>query len=285
MAGGAYAFFPLVGEDGIVRFFAGGRDADGRSRVGIVVVKWGDAPRVVDVTDEPVLDLGDHGAFDVDGVSYPWLVETGSVLRLYFTGWRRLTGDVPWTTQLGLAVSDDGGFSFKRVTTDTIMPATVDEPIGVGSVCVTRDRDQWLMYYTRLFPWNVGCDPPRPYYNIWEAASLDGITWQPTGVNVVPDQNGEYAVAAPSLFETGRERQLYFTARGHRYRLFASADVGGTFNRLPGPIAIPSSDWDDDMQCYPHVREIEGKRYLFYCGNGYGRSGVGFAEWVPSTNP
>ncbi len=71
MSGGAYAFMPVVEANGIVRFFACGRDDLGRSRIGILTYQWGDTPKLLDVTAEPVLDLGDAGCFDMDGVAYP----------------------------------------------------------------------------------------------------------------------------------------------------------------------------------------------------------------------
>ena len=36
-------------------------------------------------------------------------------------------------------------------------------------------------------------------------------------------------------------------------------------------------DWDSDMLCYPHVFECNGKEYLLYNGNEFGRYGFGLA--------
>ncbi len=36
-------------------------------------------------------------------------------------------------------------------------------------------------------------------------------------------------------------------------------------------------DWDSDMLCYPHVFECDGKVYLLYNGNEFGRYGFGLA--------
>jgi len=37
-------------------------------------------------------------------------------------------------------------------------------------------------------------------------------------------------------------------------------------------------EWDSDMQCYPHVFECDGKVFLLYNGNEFGRYGFGLAE-------
>ena len=58
MSGGAYAFMPVVEANGIVRFFACGRDDLGRSRIGILSYQWGDTPKLLDVTFEKYQPLG-----------------------------------------------------------------------------------------------------------------------------------------------------------------------------------------------------------------------------------
>jgi hypothetical protein len=47
----------------------------------------------------------------------------------------------------------------------------------------------------------------------------------------------------------------------------------------PGLI-VDEGTWDSDMQCYPHVFGCDGKTYLLYNGNAFGRDGFGLAELV-----
>ena len=37
-------------------------------------------------------------------------------------------------------------------------------------------------------------------------------------------------------------------------------------------------EWDSDMQCYPNAFECDGKVYLLYNGNQFGRFGFGLAR-------
>jgi hypothetical protein len=281
MSGGAYAFMPLVEPDGIVRFFACGRDDQGRSRIGIIRFKWGETPKLLDVTRDPVLDLGDPGCFDMDGVAYPYLVQSHGRLLMYYVGWNKLGGRAPWVTNLGLAVSDDDGSSFKRVTRAPILPRTNDDPIGSASSCIVPHGDgSWTLYYTKLLSWDAGMTPPGPCYNIWKARSTDGVSWSPLNQNVIGHDKGEYALCAPCLHRFGDQTVMFFSARGHRYRLFAApAAADGSFRKINQPLRIVPGDWDDDMQCYGHVVAIHDRCYIFYCGNGFGRAGVGYAEW------
>jgi hypothetical protein len=282
MAGGAGAFFAMPQDSSTVRLFLTGRDKTIRTRVGIVTLKWSGRPEVVDVTRESVIDLGELGAFDMDGVSYPWLVEREGALFMYYVGWNRLGGEIPFRNQIGLAVSEDGGKRFRRVNKAPLFPLTDGEPIGSGSHCVEKVPGGWRMFYTSFLRWERATDGPRHYYHIREAHSKDGIHWERPGTVAVdliaPD---EYALGAPDLDTRDGRRLLYFTARGDRYRLFAAEEgADGRWNRLPGHLEIPRGDFDSDMQCYPRSLQFGGKSYLLYSGNGYGRAGIGYAQWT-----
>ena len=38
-----------------------------------------------------------------------------------------------------------------------------------------------------------------------------------------------------------------------------------------------TGEWDSDMVCYPHLFACDGKTYLAYNGNHFGRDGFGLA--------
>jgi hypothetical protein len=40
---------------------------------------------------------------------------------------------------------------------------------------------------------------------------------------------------------------------------------------------VTPGGWDSDMVCYPHVFECDGKVYILYNGNEFGRYGFGLA--------
>jgi hypothetical protein len=282
MSGGAGAFFAMSGSNDTVRLFLTGRDKTIRTRIGIVTLQWSKTPEVLDVAREPVFDLGALGNFDMDGVSYPWIVETGGALFMYYVGWNRLGGEIPFRNQIGLAVSEDGGKNFRRVTRAPLLPLTDSEPIGSGSCCVEQVPGGWRLYYTNFLRWERRPDGPRHYYHVREAFSKDGVHWERPGkvvIDLVPPD--EYALGAPDLDLSNDRRVLHFTARGLRYRLFASVEASdGAWMRLPGHIEIPRGAFDSDMQCYPRTFKFRGTTYLLYSGNGYGRAGIGYAEWT-----
>ena len=42
---------------------------------------------------------------------------------------------------------------------------------------------------------------------------------------------------------------------------------------------LPRSEegWDSDMTAYPYVVVHEGRKFMFYNGNNFGKTGVGYA--------
>src|SRR3954463_3063032 len=87
MGGGAGPVFAMPHGKDTVHLFLTGRDEAVRSRIGVVTLRWSERPEVIDVTREPVFDLGECGSFDMDGVSYPWLVKADGALLMYYVGW------------------------------------------------------------------------------------------------------------------------------------------------------------------------------------------------------
>ena len=82
---------PLLLEDGRIRVYVGFRDQQGVSRVGYVEVSGHDPTRVIEFSNEPVLDIGLPGTFDDNGVVPSAVVSTGKDIRLYYAGSRSIT--------------------------------------------------------------------------------------------------------------------------------------------------------------------------------------------------
>ena len=57
---------------------------------------------------------------------------------------------------------------------------------------------------------------------------------------------------------------------------------GLTWIRLDSKVGINISTkgWDSEMIEYPFIFDHKGDRYMFYNGNGYGRTGIGLAKLI-----
>ena len=64
------------------------------------------------------------------------------------------------------------------------------------------------------------------------------------------------------------------------YRMgYAESEDGIRYERKDQEVGIDVSEsgWDSEMVCYPFVFNHKGQKYMLYCGNGYGKTGFGYA--------
>ena len=228
-----------------------------------------------------VLLPGELGCFDDNGVTPSWIVDDGAGTKhLYYIGWRPRS-----TTRMsvvaGLALSADGGSTFTRSSRAPILRLTNAEPFSILTApCVLRDGGRWRMWYVSGTGW-VHADLPR--YNIKYAESPDGVDWKQTGhVCIEAESQDETSLARPCVVSDDRVYRMWYSTKkgGRSYRIgYAESADGLTWNRMDHEAGIDVSDsgWDSEMIEYPFVFAHEGRRYMLYNGNDYGRNGAGLA--------
>jgi hypothetical protein len=274
--------------DEVLRIYFGARDRHGRSHLAYLEVEAGDPRRVLGLHDRPVLPLGEPGTFDDSGIMPSWLVNHEGRKYLYYIGWNpQLT--VSYRLAIGLAVSEDGGQSFRKYSTGPILDRALDEPYFNTAPCVLREGDTWRMWYVSCTGWEVVDGRTEPRYHVRYAESLDGILWRRTGLVCIDYDAGTQAIGRPCVFaENGAYRMLYSyrgidsyrTDPARSYRLgYAESTDGLAWARSDNEVGIERSEsgWDSEMieYCY-HLRH-RGRTYLFYNGNEFGRTGIGYA--------
>ena len=113
------------------------------------------------------------------------------------------------------------------------------------------------------------------------AESKNGIHWEPSGQIALNFKSPEeYAMSKPCVLQQGQGYQMWYSYRGAAYRIgYAESSDGVEWQRLDDRAGIDVSPegWDSEMICYPNVFEFEGKKYLLYNGNEYGKTGIGLA--------
>lgn len=284
MEGGLGAFFPRITAAGHLELLVSGRDAKGESRIGAMVFEWGETPRLLHVSD-PLLDKGDLGAFDMNGAGYPWIVEAGDLQRMFYVGWTRMAGDIPFRNQMGLAqrTGDDG--PFERVSRASWFPATDSEPIATGSCSVDQLPDgRWRVLYVNFVAWERTGGSVTHRYNVRQAFSRDGLTFDRDASTVAVELEGdEVAIGTPAPRWVDGAQEILFTARTDFYRIYSvPVSAGGEISRRRTLLDIPNGDWDRETQAYPKVLRHAGRDWLFYCGDGYGRAGIGMVALPPT---
>jgi hypothetical protein len=235
---------------------------------------------VVGHDPQPVLSPGPLGAFDDSGVTMSCVVESDAGTLLYYTGWT-LGVSVPFYFYVGAAVRVHGQSDFRRVSPAPILERSAIDPYLTASPWVLREEGTWRMWYVSCSGWEMVDGAPRHRYHLRYAQSTDGLHWRRNGQVAIDFANrDEYAMSRPCVIGGDGSYRMWFSVRGESYRLaYAESADGVRWKRDDSRAGLPASsgDWDSEMVAYPALFERQGVEYLLYNGNGYGRSGIGYA--------
>jgi len=256
-----------------------GRDESNRSVIGKIKIKISDSINVLSIESKPTFQYGELGAFDENGVSYPCVVKDKRTSYLYYTGWMPsiLT---PFQNHVGLAKWN--GHSFIRISKAPILERNNDDYLSTGSVFVMKENAKWHMWYTAFVKWENENGKIKHYYKIKYAESIDGINWKRENIVCIDFKNeNEYAICRPSVIKHNGMYHMYFCYRGDTYKIgYAYSKDGKKWERednLAG-INYSSSGWDSKELCYPNIFQHKNQLYMLYCGNNYGKEGLGMAR-------
>jgi predicted GH43/DUF377 family glycosyl hydrolase len=279
-----HAMLPIadsIGED-LYRIYFSGRDKLNRSLIGYLEIDINEPQHILKLSEKPVLGLGKLGCFDDNGVTPTWIVNHEGKKYMYYLGWNK-GSTVRAAEVTGLAVSHDGGDTFKRFSKAPILGRTDREPYLILVIsCVLIEGKIWRMWYDSADEW-LNKDLPR--YNIKYAESKDGINWTRKGIVSVDFKSPEESRVSRGcvMKEDGIYKMWFCYALGSGgYRMgYAESGDGIQFQRKDEQVGIGLSEsgWDSEMICYPNVFNHKGQKYMLYCGNGYGKTGFGYAVW------
>lgn len=258
------------------RVYFGARDEQNRSSVGFVDIDLARPGAILGVSREALLGPGERGAFDDSGVSVGWIVEAGERLQLYYVGWS-LGVTVPFRNSIGLAVGTDRGLV--RVSRAPILDRSEIDPFSLSYPCVLAEADGWKMWYGSTVRWAE--QGPGMKHVLKLARSTDGVRWVATGaICLDSDRAGEEMFARPSVVRDRGRYRMWYSVRGATYRIgYAESPDGVEWTRKDeeGGLAPSGEGWDSESVEYPFVFLDQGRTYMVYNGNGYGRTGLGLA--------
>lgn len=270
------------------------RDETGKYLSDIVFVDFNKAFEIISVSDKPVLSQGQLGCYDEHGIFPLNILRTESKLFGYIGGWNRRVS-VSVDGSIGVAISSDNGTTFQRIGDGPVLTSSLHEPFLIGDPFVKRYGTKFHMWYIFGTTWTVFSHDAQPdrTYKIGHAESDDGIEWtkREGGRQIVTDRLGtEESQAMPTVIKIDEIYHMYFCYResldfrksknrGYRIGHAYSTDMlNWVRDDSNAGIDVTEGSWDSDMLCYPHVFEMDGKVFLMYNGNEFGRHGFGLAR-------
>jgi predicted GH43/DUF377 family glycosyl hydrolase len=280
--------------DDRIRVYIASRPKPGLSLTGYVDLDVVQPNRVLAVSERPILEPGGPGSFDEHGIMPSAVVRDGERVRLYYSGWCRLAGKAPYHNTTGLAVSEDGGRTFRRECEGPVLDRSPNEAFSATSPYVLQHEGAWHAFYSAGLGWLEIDGKLEHVYDIRHAVSADGVEWRRTPQPALPQSFAEEALTRPTILR----RQdggwdMWFCHRGSRgfrnlgdaYRIgFARSSDLWDWRRDDNAAGIDVSDagFDGEMVAYPCVLRVGSRILMFYNGNGFGSDGFAWAEWADS---
>ncbi len=244
---------------------------------------------IINISQDPVLKLGELGTFDEFGTYPVSVIRHGYDIRAYYAGFTRCES-VPFNAAIGVAISHDNGETFSRLGNGPVLSYGVDEPFVLGSPRVRVFGNNWYLWYVAGKKWMKDSERQEPVYKIRMATSDNGLDWKKAGKDIIVDVLEENECqASPDVFFSNRKYHMFFSYRyclgfktkGRGYRVgYAFSDDLMNWTRDDINVGINVSDkgWDSESISYAHVFELDSNIYMLYQGNQIGRFGFGLAQ-------
>lgn len=281
---GAHLPTAAVIEDKFIRVFFGSKDAKGFGRIGFLDLDIENPQGILNESTEPIVEIGEIGAFDDCGAVPNSVINLNDRSYLYYQGFQQSVR-VPYLTFTGLAVADLNSTGFTKFSRTPITDRTDEEPFIRSTSSVLQKDGELKMWYVSAPQWLDDENGVHYVCVIRYATSTDGINWTThPQICLEPNLPDEYAVGRPSVIYDEGIYKMWLSMRSFSkfYTIgYAESPDGINWTRMDAQAGIEKSEsgWDSEMICYPYVIKVNGKKLMFYNGNGRGLSGFGYAVW------
>lgn len=254
----------------------------GRGRIGYIDLAASDPKKILGISSIPVLDLGEDGMFDDNGLLLGDVLRVKDRVYMYYVGFQIPT-KAKFIACSGLAISEDGGNSFKKARNTPIGYRVPNAPFGRCIHTVIYENGLFRIWYAVIYGWEYIDGKPYPRYDIRYVESNDGVHFDEEGIHCLSCGENEYRIGRPKVIIRGEnqyEMRYTFDTRDKEYIAgiaYSTDGIHWTRKDEDSGLFKSETGWDSEMACYPVEIETKYGTYLFYDGNGMGASGFGYA--------
>lgn len=288
------AYLPTVDVLGDkLRIYFAVLDSDMIGDVYFIEVSKKDPSKILFESKTPCLSRGRMGMFDEHGVSPSCVITLRNGVKiLYYQGWMK-TVVAPQLVFSGLAYSKDGGVTFQKYSDVPILDRNKNEYIARSAPFVREEYDNdkkipsfhiWYTSSVTGYEFEYNGKPVEKYMIRYGRSCVESYSRFLTSVKpIMPFFEGEFGLARPCVIKENGIYKMWYSIRRFDlpYRIgYAESYDGKTWSRMDNNVGIGVSEsgWDSDMICFGYVVSVDGRKLMFYNGNGYGATGIGYAE-------
>lgn len=273
----------LINKD-VIRIFVSFLDTYKVGRIGFIDVSVKNPKEILNISKSPILDIGEDGSFDDNGVTPISIIKVKEKIYLYYVGWQ-LSYKIRYFLFMGLAISQDNGESFQRISRVPILDRSNEESLIRTALTVVQDNGVFKGIYAGGDSTILLGDKIVPTYAFKYVESKDGIIWPTFGETILqPIKGKEFGFGRPFILKEEGIFKMWYSVRnineGYRIGYAESADLKH-WNRLDEKIKFISDEitlYDNQMMAFASVVRTKYGSYMFYNGNNYGEDGICFAK-------
>ena len=185
---------------------------EGKSTPTFIDVDKNNPKKILNKSETSILKLGDAGSFDWAGVMPTEIITHEGIKFLYYIGWS-LRVDVPYHNSLGLAVSEDNGQSWKKVSKGPVFSTSRLEPGYIGTVSILIENGIWRMWYLSCLNWVKSENGLEPTYDIKYAESMNGLDWTPLNITCIPLTDDEGGISSQRVLKINNQYHMWYSIR------------------------------------------------------------------------
>jgi len=276
-------------------YYAGG-DKAGKRRICLAIAKVDDLSKWE--RQGPLFDVGGNGMFDELWCVLPCIHRVGRLWHMYYTGRSAKTGvGLQGFYGMGLAVSEDL-IHWKKHSAEPLLtgdgfeqfPKNIGIAGGGRILEIPQPSGPPLLRMHYTLPTGTPSNDlkiDQAKHSV-TAESTDGMTWTNKRIVLSPRLEADYenaATIALNVWKTKTRWRAIYAGIGTKFGAYslceAVSEDGLAWERgAPGEnLALPpqGKGWESKMTEYPNVIQEGDQLRLFYCGNGYGSTGIGTA--------
>lgn len=281
---------PIQIEKGKIRIFFTRIDQNGKGLPFFIDVDDQNPSKILTEPTGPLMTLGLPGSFDDAGALCTSVIQDtdNTKLVMYYAGFELLKS-IRYRIFTGIAVSNDNGETFERISSTPALDRRDGEALFRGGPFVMKDDDNYRIWYVSGNTWIDINNKEMPVYNLKTMTSSSLFEWDysPKTALKLDSKKDEHGFGRPWITK-GKDGtyHLFYSIRVQskgQYALgYAQSKDGISWNRMDNEVGLNSNDFSFESEaiCYSAVISVENHTYCFYNGNNFGIDGIAAAELI-----
>ena len=268
----------------IIRVYFASWDKDWRGRIGFADFDINNPSKLIYQSVDPILDVGEPGTFDSDGICPSQIFYDNGKHLLYYVGFQRTCVDKVNLAFSGLAI-ENINFDFQKFSNTPILDRCVGEAFIRSSSYIIKEGNTTKFWYTSS---ETGwADHGKNDVHSWTKYPFYGISLISTENEYVSNfdkpvrctglKKDYIAIGRPWVIKEDNVYKMWYSGRSATIAydlLYAESEDGISWVMADSGMKKSDSGYDSEMVCFGAIVTINGTRYMYYNGNRHGKDGI-----------